>query len=185
MSGQKWQVGDQPYPGMPIIDLPDLTKMMAEVKINEVDVSKVKPGLTVILQSDAYSDTTYTGTITEIANLAKPKDYKSKIKIFPTKIMIAGLNDKLLPGLTVSCKILVNEIQDVIYIPIESVFEDLGTTFVYLRTKSGFQRQNIITAEENPDYVVITEGLSVEDEIALANPFFNQEEDVNTNGESK
>jgi len=42
-TGQKWAVGDQPYSGSKIIELPDLSEMRAEVKINEVDVSKVLP----------------------------------------------------------------------------------------------------------------------------------------------
>jgi HlyD family secretion protein len=44
MTGQKWQVGDQPYSGTALIELPDLNLMMAEVKINEVDITKVEAG---------------------------------------------------------------------------------------------------------------------------------------------
>ena len=156
MSGQKWQAGDQPYPGFPIIDLPDLSKMMVEVKINEVDISKVQPGQEVILQSDAYADTTYAGKVTEVANLAQPKAYKSKIKVFPTRILIDGINQKWLPGLTVSCRILVNKIDDVLYLPLEAIFEEMGSRFVYLKTKSGFERREIITAEENTDFVWVS-----------------------------
>ncbi|MCK5821373.1 MAG: efflux RND transporter periplasmic adaptor subunit [Bacteroidales bacterium] len=184
MSGQKWKVGEQPYPGMPIIDLPDLTKMMAEVKINEVDVSKVKLNLKVKIKSDVYSDTTYSGEITQVANLAQPKEYKSKIKVFPVRIMIDGNNKKLLPGLTVSCTILVNEIKNVLFIPIECVFEDLGNTYVYVQTKSGYRRQDVKTAAENSDFVVISEGLSEGVEIALADPYFNKQENTNGNGSS-
>jgi len=184
MTGQKWKVGEQPYPGMSIIDLPDLTKMMAEVKINEVDVSKVKPDLKVKIKSDVYSDTTYTGKVTQVANLAQPKEYKSKIKVFPIRIMIDGNNKKLLPGLTISCTILVNEIKDVLFIPVECVFEDLGNTYVYVQTKSGYRRQDVKTEEENADFVVISEGLSEGTEIALTDPFFNKQENINGNGDS-
>ncbi len=44
MTDQKWQVGDQPYSGTILIELPDLNEMLAEVKINEVDITKVAPG---------------------------------------------------------------------------------------------------------------------------------------------
>ncbi len=178
MSGQKWQVGEQPYPGMPIIDLPDMTKMMAEVKINEVDISKVKPKLKVKIKSDVYSDTIYTGEITQVANLAQPKEYKSKIKVFPVRIIIDGINKKLLPGLTVSCTILVNEIKDVLYIPVECVFEDMGNTYVYVKSKAGYRRLDIKTDKENDDFVVVTEGLNEGDEIALADPYFNKQENL-------
>ncbi len=48
---QKWAVGDQPYSGSKIIELPDLSEMRAEVKINEVDISKVMPGQRVEIQA--------------------------------------------------------------------------------------------------------------------------------------
>ena len=185
MSGQKWQVGEQPYPGMPIIDLPDMTKMMAEVKINEVDISKVKPRLKVKIKSDVYSDTTYTGEITQVANLAQPKEYKSKIKVFPVRILIDGINKKLLPGLTVSCTILVNEIKDVLFIPIECVFDDSGNTYVYVIDKSGYRRQDIKTAQENADFIVVKDGLNEGDEIALTDPYFNKQENLNGYPKSK
>ncbi len=176
MTGLKWQVGEQPYSGFPIIDLPDLDQMKIEVKINEVDVSKVKPGLQVVITPDAYSDTTYTGEITTVANLAQAKDRESKIKIFPVQIMVHGKNSKLLPGLTVSCRILVNEINDVLYLPVESVFDEQGNTYVYVKTNSGFKRQDVKIGNTNNDFAIVLEGLSEGDEVALADPFLNREE---------
>lgn len=184
-TGQKWQAGEQPYSGYPLMDLPDLSKMMTEVKINEVDVSKIKSGLKVTITSDAYSDTTYTGTITQVANLAQPKERSSKIKIFPVRIMIDGENDKLLPGLTVGCKIRVSEIENVLYVPVACIFEELGETFVYVRTKSGIKRQDIQTGDENTDFVIILKGLNEGDEIALIDPFLNKQENGTSNQDSQ
>lgn len=178
MTGQKWQVGEQPYSGYPLIDLPDLSQMMAEVKINEVDVSKVKPDLDVQIISDAYSDTVYTGKVTTVANLAQPKDRNGKIKIFPVKIRIDGEETNLLPGLTVSCKIKVNEIHDVLYLPVQCIFEEYGNPYVYLKTSSGFKRQDIETGDQNNDFVVIRSKLDEGQEVALADPFLNKQEEA-------
>lgn len=180
-TGQKWQVGDQPYSGFPIIDLPDLSQMMAQVKINEVDVSKVKPGLQVVITPDAYSDTTYSGEIISVANLAQAKERNSKIKVFPVQIKIKGQNSKLFPGLTVSCKILVNKIDNVLFLPVESIFDELGNTFVYTKTGSGFKRQDIKIGNTNTDYAIILEGLTEGDEIALVDPFLNKNENHEEN----
>lgn len=178
MTGQKWQVGEQPYAGYPLIDLPDLSQMKTEVQINEVDVSKVKPGLSVEIQSDAYSDTVYRGTISKVANLAQPKDRNSKIKVFPVEIFIEGSESKLLPGLTVRCKIRINEIHDVLYLPVESIFEEYGSPYVYVKTNSGFRRQDIETGAQNTDFVEITKGLTERDLIAVMDPFQNKQEDI-------
>lgn len=177
MTRQKWKAGDAPYSGYPIISLPDLSEMMVDTKINEVEVSKIKLGLPVKIKSDAYSDTSYTGTVDYIANLAQPKDRNGKIKVFPITILIDGTETNLLPGLTVSCKILVNEIHDVLILPIETIFEEMGQTYVYMKTGSGFKRQDVIISERNTDFVVIVDGLKENDEVALIDPFFNTQEE--------
>jgi multidrug efflux pump subunit AcrA (membrane-fusion protein) len=175
-TGQKWAIGDQPYSGSKLVELPDLSEMRAEVKINEVDVSKVLPGQRVEIRPDAYSDSVYKANVESVANLAQNKDYKSKIKIFPVQVRITGQSKKLLPGLTVSCKIVVNEIPDVIFIPLESLFKEQGIDYVWLKSGSGFKRRDIKTGAINTDYAIITEGLKENDLIALSDPYLNKKE---------
>ncbi len=173
---QKWGVGDQPYSGSKLIELPDLSRMRAEVKINEVDISKVLPGQRVEIRPDAFSDSAFTGKVDLVANLAQNLDYRSKIKIFPVQIRIDGQSKTLLPGLTISCKIIVSEIPDVLFIPLESLFNEQGIDYVYIKSGSGFKRRNIKTGAVNTDYAIVTEGLEENDLIALSNPFLNKEE---------
>ncbi|HEY5469421.1 MAG TPA: HlyD family efflux transporter periplasmic adaptor subunit [Bacteroidales bacterium] len=181
MSNQKWQVGDQPYSGTVLIELPDLNKMMAEVKINEVDITKITPGLKVEIKPDAFSDTTFSGEVITVANLAQNKDSKSKIKIFPVQILIDGKSKNLLPGLTVSCKIKISEKAGVLYIPVESIFKDQGIEFVYVKTSSGFKRKDVKIAQSNVDFAIVSEGLAENEELALADPFLNKEESQGKN----
>jgi HlyD family secretion protein len=187
ITDQKWAIGDQPYSGSKIIELPDLLAMRAEVKINEVDISKIIPGQRVEIRPDAYSDSIYTAKVESVANLAQNKDYKSKIKIFPVQISISGQSNKLLPGLTVSCRIIVSEIPGVLYIPLESLFRDQAAEYVYLKSGSGFKRREIKTGAINTDFAIITEGLDENDLIALSDPFLTREEvkEKNMNGIKK
>jgi HlyD family secretion protein len=176
MTNQKWQVGDQPYSGTALIELPDLNEMLAEVKINEVDITKITPGLKVEIKPDAYSDTTFTGKVTAVANLAQSKDSKSKIKIFPVQIKIDGKSKSLLPGLTVSCKIHISEIPDVLYIPVEAILKEQSKEFVYVRTKGGFSHRDVKIGSINTDFAVVTDGLKENEELALSDPYFNNQE---------
>jgi HlyD family secretion protein len=186
-TGQKWAVGDQPWSGSKLIELPDLSEMRAEVKINEVDVSKILPGQRVEIRPDAYSDSSYTGKVESVANLAQNKDYKTKIKIFPVQIRISGQSKTLLPGLTVSCKIIVSEIPDVLYIPLESLFREQGMEYVFLKSGSGFKRRDIKTGAINTDFAIVKEGLEENDQVALSDPFLKKEEVIvkKENGNNK
>jgi multidrug efflux pump subunit AcrA (membrane-fusion protein) len=175
-TGQKWAIGDQPWSGSKLIELPDLSEMRAEVKINEVDVSKVLPGQRVEIRPDAYSDSSYSGTVESVANLAQNKDYRSKIKIFPVQIRIKGESKTLLPGLTVSCRIIVSEVPDVLYIPLESLFREQGVEYVYVKSGSGFKRRDIKTGTINTDFAIVKEGLDENELVALSDPFLKKEE---------
>ncbi len=184
MTNKKWQVGDQPWSGTTLIELPDLNEMMAEVKINEVDITKVSMGLKVEIKPDAYSDTTFSGKVIAVANLAQNKDSKSKIKIFPVQIKIDGKSKNLLPGLTVSCKIKINEVTDVLYIPIEAIFKDQGNEFVYVKSTPGFKRKDIKIGSVNTDFAIVTDGLAENEELALNDPYLNKEESKSEKGKN-
>jgi multidrug efflux pump subunit AcrA (membrane-fusion protein) len=141
-----------------------------------VDVSKVLVGQRVEIRPDAYSDSVFTGKVETVANLAQNKDYRSKIKIFPVQIRIDGTSKTLLPGLTVSCKIIVSEVPEVLYIPLEALFNEQGLDFVYLKSGSKFRHQPVRTGAINTDYAIISEGLKEKDLVALSNPFLKKEE---------
>jgi len=176
LTNQKWQVGDQPWSGTSLIELPDMAAMMAEVKINEVDIAKVAPGLKAEIKPDAFSDSTFKGKVTTVANLAQNKDSKSKIKIFPVQIAIDRKSKNLLPGLTVSCKIIIREITDVLYIPIDAIFKDQMNDYVYVRTNSGFSKKPVKIGPVNSDFAIVLEGLKENEELALTDPYLNKEE---------
>lgn len=179
-SGNKFQIGDQCWSGFPLIQLPDLSTLKANVKINEVDISKITKGLKVEIKPDAFSDSTFTGSINSVANLAVNKDRNSKIKVFPVEIIINESNENLLPGLTVSCRILVDQIDDVLYVPIDAIHTEGGISYAYKKTAGGFEKVQVITGATNSDYIIITEGLDEGDKIALVNPFAAAKTDEET-----
>jgi hypothetical protein len=143
-----------------------------------VDVSKILPGMKVIITPDAYSDTTYAGIVSSVANLAQNKDNDTKIKIFPVEIKIEGKPENLMPGLTVSCKIIISEIHDTLFIPLEALFKDVTDDYVYVKSSSGFKRRNVKIGDTNTDFAIVKEGLQENDELALSDPFLNKAEKV-------
>ena len=163
-------MGDQCWSAQQIIQLPDLSKLKAKVNINEIDISKVTRGLKVQIRPDAFSDSTFTGYVSTVANLAQNKDNKSSIKVFPVEIFINESNKNLLPGLTVSCRIIVDEIEDVLYIPIEALHVESDKSYVFKKTVAGYDKVEVQTGRTNSDYVIIESGLDKGDKVALVDP---------------
>ncbi|MDR0688553.1 MAG: efflux RND transporter periplasmic adaptor subunit [Prevotellaceae bacterium] len=174
-SGNKFQLGDQCWSGSPIIQLPDLSALKATVKINEVDIAKISKGLRVEVKPDAFSDSVFTGSVVSVANLAVNKDNSSKIKVFPVEILINETNKNLLPGLTVSCKIIIDKIEDVLYIPLEAIHAEGDKSYVYKKAVGGFDKVEVETGAANSDFVIISKGLSRGDKVALVDPLASEQ----------
>ncbi len=170
-SGNKYQVGDQVWTGQPLISLPDLSQLKATVKINEVDIAKITKGLGVEIKPDAFSESKFTGKVSLVANLAINKDGSSKIKVFPVEIYLDKVHENLLPGLTVSCRIIIDKLEGVLYVPIEAIRSEAGKNFVYKKSGSGYEKVDVETGRSNSDFTIIANGLNEGDEIALVNPF--------------
>jgi len=175
-SGNKFQIGDQCWTGQPLIQLPDLSTLKAKVNINEVDIAKISKGLKVEIKPDAFSDSIFTGEVVAVANLATNKERTSKVKVFPTEILLNETNRNLLPGLTVSCRIIIDRIEDVLSVPAEAVHQEGDRFYVYRQTGNSFSRTDVETGQSNSNAVIITSGLSAKDRVALADPFAAENE---------
>lgn len=176
-SDNKFQIGEQTWAGQSIIQLPDLSSLKATVQINEVDISKINKNLKVEIRPDAFSDSIFTGSVNSIANLAINKDRSSKIKVFPVEILLNETNKNLLPGLTVSCRIILDEIEDVLYIPLDALHIEGDKNYVYKKRGNSYDKVEIETGKNNTDYIVVVDGLKEGDEIALVNPFEEESEE--------
>ena len=180
MTGNKWQVGDQCWSNYAFIDLPDLSLLKATVKINEVDIAKITKGLEVQIKPDAFSDSLFTGKVNSVANLAVNKDYNSRIKIFPVEILLNETSKSLLPGMSVSCRIIIDKIEDVLFVPKDAVHLEGDKYFAYKKKGKSYEKIEVEVGVSNSDYIIITEGLKQNDEIALGDPFIKETTTKNT-----
>jgi len=106
-----------------IMVLADLSKMEAEVEVDENDVVDVSLGDQVSIEIDAFPDTTFRGKVTQIANTATTRGYGTQDEItnFLVKIAVLDYIDKIRPGMSATADIEVEKHDDVLHIPIQCV----------------------------------------------------------------
>jgi HlyD family secretion protein len=126
---RKVSVGMIPFEGMNLIHLPDISTMMVDTEISEVDLARVKLGQQAEVRLDAYPDVVFKGEVLDIADLAQRKvsSVTGKLtgaKVFRVIIKVQGRDVRLKPGLTANVDIIVNDYQDAIYLPLEAIFVD-------------------------------------------------------------
>lgn len=170
MTRNKFQVDDQCYPGWPLIGLPDLSRMKADVEVNEVDIAKVALDQEAVIRMDAFPDTSFEARVTDVATLARNRSRDSKVKVFDVTAEIEGQDDRLMPGMTVSCEIVVERVPDVLFVPLDAVFRQEGKTVAYVRNGRGFDAREVALGSEGNDKAIVKDGLSEGDEVALMDP---------------
>ncbi len=183
-SGKKFAVGDQPWRGASIIKLPDLLQMESLTFVNEVDVSKVSVGQEVLVTLDAYQDSSFTGTISNVAAVGKNKDNNQNIKVFEILVDIIDKSEILRPGMTTSNKVLISEIPNVLFIPHESIFYKDDKYFVYVIDGSSYDEIEVKLGAKSEDYMVVEEGLEDGDLVALEDPTDDKNTEESSNESS-
>ncbi len=100
------KVGDNIYTGNNLANVPELKWMKVNTCINENDFLKIRPKQKVCVRLDALPKVEFDGEITYIGKLCHLKDPKSRQKVFDVEVNILKPDDRLKPGMTVSCEFL-------------------------------------------------------------------------------
>ncbi|OVE78896.1 hypothetical protein BVY01_04230 [bacterium I07] len=166
---KKVQVGDSPWPGMPIVGIPDLALMQSKTTVNEVDISKLEKGQNVIVTVDALEGKNYYGKISRVASLAR-RERSTNVKVFDVEVTLDSTDTQLRPGMTCECRIITGRIQNALSIPLQSVFQKDGKTVVYVQGGRKPKMREVTVGEKSSDTIVITSGLNPGERVCLRDP---------------
>lgn len=135
-------VGTEMMTGTEILRIADLSKMEAQVEVNENDIIKVKLNDTAIIEVDAYLDHNFRGVVTEIANSAtttgvsadQVTTFDVKIFILPesySHLMEATGKNPFRPGMSTTVDIQTEIKNEIITVPIQAVTTRTDSSDVY------------------------------------------------------
>lgn len=163
--------------GTVILKLADLSRMIVNTKINEVDISKIEIGMQVNIQVDAYPYEEFSGNITKIAAMAVSSN---NVKVFPVEIEMKDFDSRLKPGMTANITIIGEERSDIVVVPIRCIFSDEeGNDVVYKVKNDSIDAGTVVkTGINNFQEVEIIEGVTVGDTISTKEPESNSDADM-------
>lgn len=173
------KAGSQISTWRPVVaTLPDLRYMISKTYINEVDVRRVKPGQTAEIGLDAFPEKKLTGTVIRVANVGEQRQ-NSDSKVFETTIEIDGSDDMLRPSMTTSNRIIVDEIDSVLFVPLECLHSQHDSiTFVYKKTGVNISKQEVEIGPTNSNEAVVLNGLNAGDRVFLSLPAGQEEKSI-------
>jgi RND family efflux transporter MFP subunit len=168
--GQKTTEGSQINAWEPTVaSLPDLSVMESIVYISEVDIQKISEKQSVEIGLDAYPDKNLTGQVTKVANVGEQRP-NSDSKVFEVSIMVNESDTTLRPAMTTSNKIIVDQVDNALFVPLETIHTVDSLTFVYKKDGPGVIKQEVALGLINENEAIIEEGLTRDDKIYLSIP---------------
>ena len=155
--------------GTVLMTLADLTRMVVQAKINEVNISRVAVGQPVEVRLDALPDTTFDGTVTAIAPQGEKEE---SIVTYEVRIEMQNEHQQLRPLMTANVDILTEVLPDVITLPLEALRVENGDDIVFVLTNGGRLARRIRVGLRTESHAVIAHGLEEGETVII--PSFNE-----------
>ncbi len=156
-----------------LLTIPDMSKLIVKFDLPEQYRSKVRVGDKAVVTPDSIRSIKLPGVIGEIASLPVNLIHwdRNSPKIYHSTIKLKKQDSRLVSGMSVQVEIINRELKDVLFIPIEAVFEEGGNYFVYKKSLGNPKRINIRIGAANDNFVEILEGLEESDVVYLYRPY--------------
>jgi HlyD family secretion protein len=180
--------------GTEMLRVADLSRMEAQVEVNENDIVRVKLGDTALISVDAYLDRKFKGVVTEIANSAKTTGVSAdQVTNFDVKILVLpesyrdieekeGTNP-FRPGMSATVDIQTESKSDIMAVPIQSVTTRVDTskfkavttdedirTIVFITDGKYALAKDVKTGIQDNSYIEILSGVEDKEKVISA-PF--------------
>jgi multidrug efflux pump subunit AcrA (membrane-fusion protein) len=169
--GETAFVGDSVWPGQKLAEIPDLSKLEARVFVLETDAAGLEAGLSARLVIEGRPGAEFTGTVSRVDALAKPRDQMSPVKYFETTIALEQTDASFMkPGQRVRAVIRLEEADGVVAVPRGALFDKDGKRVVYRWEHGGFAPVEVTVSRNSVSRVVVDQGLRAGDRIALRDP---------------
>ena len=139
-----------------IMTIADLSTLIVKMKISEMDILKLKEGMSVSVTVDALPGVTFPSRVTLVS--PKADNDKNDLKTFKVEVTLGGRDARLKPGMTARVDGLLDSRKNVLKLALAAVFEEDGAQYAYLKPKA---------KKDKPSRVKLTLGLRNETDVEV------------------
>ncbi|MFQ5616328.1 MAG: efflux RND transporter periplasmic adaptor subunit, partial [Anaerolineales bacterium] len=121
--------GDQVSPGSVAFALDDLSRLLVDVEVSEVDINRIEAGQDVVLTFDAVLAKEYHGVVTEVALVGSTVQ---GVVSFKATVELLDADENVRPGMTAGVNVVVSQLENVLLVPNRAVRVQDGERVVYI-----------------------------------------------------
>lgn len=160
-------VGDQVNAGTISIRIDDLSQILVDVQVPEVDINRIKVGQNVDLTFDAISAKSYQGRVKDVARVGTSS---GGMVNFDVTIEILNPDEQVLPGMTAAVNVIVNQLEGVLTVPNRAVRLVDNKQVVYLLKNNVPTKVEIIIGASSDTVSEIVSGNVKVGDLVILNP---------------
>ncbi len=167
------QIGSEVRQNDIIMILPDVSQMIASVMVHESLSGRVKPGQRATIVADALNTRPVRGSVLNVGVLAQtgnnwrdPNRRDYRVKILLEDVSDLGLK----PSMRCKAEILLDRVEDAIYVPMQAVQHAGSVSYVYVREGSGYAQRQVTIGRSSEINWEILEGLEPGERVLLRDP---------------
>ena len=169
---QDFQEGDRAWAGAQILELPDLSSVHLEARLDESDRGRLQPNQDATVRIEAIPGAEFKARLDSISVLAKV-DFTSgwpPAKNFDLNLVFLDVDAKMRPGMTAVARIATERVPDVVLVPAEAIFQRDGAPVVYKLDGSMFVETPVTIRKRGKEQAIIDKGVGPGDRIATRRP---------------
>jgi multidrug resistance efflux pump len=169
-TGKKLQVGDPVWHLMPLVKIPEFSRMKVMIRASETDFKYINLNDSVSYSFDAMPNNFAFGKITMKSPVGQQYKEGSKVKFFEMEASIDSTLEMPDPGFTAACRIMLKLVRDTLVVPQIAVFEEDSLKVVYVKNSKGYEAQAVTLGVSSAKEAVIASGLKGGEKIAMIKP---------------
>lgn len=159
--------GDQVGAGATAFRVDNLSSLLVDVQVSEVDINNVSIGQPVSLTFDAILGKTYHGEVVEVTQAGTVDE---GVVNFTVTVELTDADALVKPGMTAGVNIVVEELQDVLLVPNRAVRLVDGERVVYVLEDGQSVRKEIRLGSSSDTQSIVTSGDVAEGDQIILNP---------------
>lgn len=165
--GDKKKIGDTCWRMERVIEIPDLSRMIAKGDVDEVDAGKVAVGQRVTIRLDAHPDEEFHGTIRNVARtVQQQKGTQDPLKVLHVDIQLDRTDPaKMRPGMRFQGTVELARARQATLIPRAAVFVTDRGPAAYRRNLFSVAEVPLKLGRQNDKFVEVLAGVSPDDRV--------------------
>jgi multidrug efflux pump subunit AcrA (membrane-fusion protein) len=170
INAQPFKVGDHAPAGLAIAEIPDLSTLEMESKVDEVDRGRIGVGDTVLVHVDAFPEKVLSAKLESISPLTEQSFAEwPPTRSFKAYARIDTPDSRMRPGMNASADVVQATIPNAISIPAKALFTEQGQPVVYVKSGNQYLPKRVTVRARNTDEVAV-EGIAGGSLVTLVEP---------------